>query len=72
MSAPARKLAGVMYLVGFGDHAPSESAIAVRDELIAAINDQLKRLKNVVDTDLATFNQQAAEAGMEAIKISES
>jgi hypothetical protein len=71
MSAPARKLAGVMYLVGFGDHAPSESAIAVRDELIAAINDQLKRLKNVIGIDLATFNRQAAEAGLEAVKIQE-
>lgn len=65
------KLAGVMYLVGFGDHAPSESAIAVRDELIEAINDQLKRLNNVIDTDLATFNRQATEAGLEAVKIQE-
>jgi photosystem II stability/assembly factor-like uncharacterized protein len=63
------KLAGVMALAGFGDHAPSASALAVRDELVAAIDTQLDRLEELLGNDLAAFNSQAAGAGLEAVRV---
>lgn len=63
------KLAGVMSLAGLGDHAPTDSAIAVRDELVAAIDAALTRLEDVINNDLVAFNVQAAEAGLEAIRV---
>jgi len=63
------KLAGVMSLAGFGDHAPSESALAVRDELVTAIDAQLKALDKVFNEDLVRFNQQAADVGMAAVGL---
>ncbi|HEY5775411.1 MAG TPA: hypothetical protein VIS57_04935, partial [Xanthomonadales bacterium] len=63
------KLAGVKSLAGFGDHAPTDSAIAVRDELVAAIDAALNRLEDVFTRDLAAFNAQAAEAGLEAVRV---
>ena len=63
------KLAGVMSLTNFGDHAPSAASIAVRDELVSAIDAELERLENLISTDLAAFNQQAAEAGLTAVGI---
>ena len=64
------KLAGVMSLAGYGDHAPTDSQIAVRDELVAAIDDALNRLEDVLNNDLVSFNLQAAEAGLEAVRVS--
>jgi DNA-binding FrmR family transcriptional regulator len=63
------KLAGLMSLAGRGDHAPSDSAIAVRDELVTAIDAELERLNDVFNNDLAAFNLQAAEAGLEAVRV---
>jgi hypothetical protein len=63
------KMAGVMSLAGIGDHAPTESAIAVRDELVAAIDAALKRLEDVINNDLVAFNLQAAESGLEAVRV---
>ena len=63
------KLAGVKSLAGFGDHAPTHAAIAVRDELVAAIDAALGQLEDVFTRDLAAFNIQAAEAGLEAVRV---
>lgn len=63
------KMAGVMSLASIGDHAPTESAIAVRDELVAAIDAALNRLENVINNDLVAFNLQAAESGLEAVRV---
>ena len=63
------KLAGVMFLAGFGDHAPTQSAIAVRDELVAAIDASLERLKTLFENDLTAFNKEAAEAGLQAVRV---
>lgn len=63
------KLAGVMSLAAIGDHPPTESAIAVRDELVAAIDAALAQLQAVFSNDLAAFNTQAAEAGLEAVHV---
>ena len=63
------KLAGVMFLAGFGDHAPTHSTVAVRDELVAAIDASLERLKTLFENDLAAFNKEAAEAGLQAVRV---
>jgi len=63
------KLAGVMILAGFGDHAPSDAAIAVRDELFALIDAELNQLEDVFNNDMVAFNLQAAEAGLEAVRV---
>ena len=59
-----------MSLAGYGDHAPTDSQIVVRDELVAAIDDALNRLEDVFNNDLVAFNLQAAEAGLEAVRVS--
>jgi photosystem II stability/assembly factor-like uncharacterized protein len=63
------KLAGLMILAGIGDNPPTDSTIAVRDELLAAIDAELLRLENVFKNDLTAFNLQAAEAGLEAVRV---
>ena len=63
------KLAGLMSLAALGDHAPTESAVTVRDELIAAIDAALNQLDNLLNNDVVAFNQQAAEAGLEAVRV---
>ena len=49
--------------------APSrtESASAVRDELVAAIDTQLARLESVLGPELDTFNKQIADLQLPAI-----
>jgi photosystem II stability/assembly factor-like uncharacterized protein len=61
------KLANVMIVAAYGNHPPTESAIAVRDELTAAIDAQLERLDLVLGTGLEAFNQQAADLQIPAI-----
>ena len=63
------KLAGVMYAASIGDHAPTASAIAVRDELVAAINEQLAALDVVLGERLDAFNAQVAQARIPAVAI---
>lgn len=61
------KLAGVMGMAAFGDHPPSASAIAVRDELVAAIDAQLARLETLKASDLPAYNALADRTGLPAI-----
>jgi hypothetical protein len=58
-----------MLLAGTGDQPPTDSTIAVRYELVAAVDAELLRLENVFKNDLAAFNLQAAEAGLEAVRV---
>ena len=58
-----------MSLTGFGDHAPSAAAIAVRDELVAEVDAALARLDEILNNEVAAFNQQAANAGLTAIGL---
>ena len=60
------KLAGVMGSAALGDHPPTASAMAVRDELVTQIDAALNRLESLMSEDLEAFNQQAAEAGLPA------
>jgi len=63
------KLAGVMLAASIGDHAPTASAIAVRDELVAAIDAQLAALETVLDERLAAFNDLAAKLEVPAVTV---
>ena len=58
------KLAGVASAAGIGDFPPTASAIAVRDELVAAIDAELAKLKEIVATGLPAFEAQARAAGV--------
>jgi hypothetical protein len=63
------KLAGVMRAASFGDHPPSTSTIAVRDELVTAINEQLAKLEFVLGPDLASFNTLVAGFQLPAVTV---
>ncbi|HXU29256.1 MAG TPA: glycosyl hydrolase, partial [Thermoanaerobaculia bacterium] len=58
------KLAGVAGAAGTGDFPPTASAIAVRDELVAAIDVQLAKLREIVAERLPAFESQARAAGI--------
>jgi photosystem II stability/assembly factor-like uncharacterized protein len=53
------KLAGVADSAALGANPPTAQQIAVRDELMVAINDQLAKLKSIWGTDLPAFNKLA-------------
>jgi len=63
------KLAGVMVLAAYGNHAPTESTIAVRDELVAAIDAELAKLEALLGPDLAAFNQLIARFELPAVVV---
>ena len=60
------KLAGVMGSAALGDHPPTASAVAVRDELVARIDAALAAFETLMAEDLARFNAQAEEVGLPA------
>jgi 5-carboxymethyl-2-hydroxymuconate isomerase len=51
------KLVSVAGTVAMGDGRPSEQAVQVTDELTAAIDAELARLREVLVKDLAAFNE---------------
>jgi len=65
------KLSGVMWSATFGDHPPSASTIAVRDELTAAIDEQLARLDSILDSGLTSFNDLVASYSLPAVAVKE-
>jgi len=65
------KLAGVMLASTIGDHPPTASAIAVRDQLFAAIDTQLAALDQALGQDLDRFNAQVAGMKLPAVEVSE-
>jgi hypothetical protein len=58
-----------MWSASFGDHPPSASTIAVRDELVAAIDEQLAKLESVLDSGLASFNALVARFQLPAVTV---
>ncbi len=50
------KLAGLIFVTGIGEYRPTAQAVAVRDLLISAIDEQLTQLAEVLDKDVAAFN----------------
>ena len=65
------KLAGVMLSATIGDHPPTASAIAVRDELFAAVDAQLAALDRTLGDELQQFNQLVAESKLPAVALGE-
>jgi len=63
------KLANLLGLASIGDFRPTDSMVAVRDELSAAIDAELARLRAVWEADLAEVNRLAAEAGVAAVLL---
>jgi hypothetical protein len=63
------KLANLLGLASIGDFRPTDSMLAVRDELSAAIDAELARLRAVWEADLAEVNRLAAEAGVAAVML---
>ncbi|HSL85283.1 MAG TPA: glycosyl hydrolase, partial [Thermoanaerobaculia bacterium] len=63
------KLANLVGLAGIGDHRPTDQMLEVRDELVAAIDAELAKLRTVWEEDLAEVNRLAAEAGVAAVLL---
>jgi hypothetical protein len=63
------KLAGVMLAATIGDHPPTASAIAVRDELFAAVDSQLGQLEKVLGPGIDDFNKRVAELQLPAVSV---
>jgi photosystem II stability/assembly factor-like uncharacterized protein len=63
------KLNGVAGSVSLGDARPTAQALQVRNDVTAAIDVQLAKLRGVWDTDLAAFNQLAREKGVAAVIV---
>ena len=63
------KLAGVAGLASIGDFRPTDSMVAVRDELVAAIDAELAELRAAWEAELAEVNRLAAEAGVDFVTL---
>jgi photosystem II stability/assembly factor-like uncharacterized protein len=61
------KLNGVAAEASIGTFRPTAQAIAVRDQLVAAIDAQLAKLDDLLAHDLPAFNRQSAGAGVQAV-----
>ncbi len=65
------KLAGVARSASVGDFAPTAQSYAVRDELIAAIDAELAKLRTVWESELPALNAAVLESQVPAVKIDE-
>jgi photosystem II stability/assembly factor-like uncharacterized protein len=63
------KLANLAQSAGVGEYAPTAQAQAVRQELTAAIDAQLAKLKEIWDRDLPAFSKKVAESGVPAVAV---
>jgi photosystem II stability/assembly factor-like uncharacterized protein len=61
------KLNGVASSAALGDYRPTAQAVQAKEQLTAAIDAQLARLRALWDGDLARFNQLAREKGVAAV-----
>jgi photosystem II stability/assembly factor-like uncharacterized protein len=63
------KLSGVAGSASQGDYRPTAQAVAVQKELVAAIDVQLAKLKEVWDQDLKKLNDLAHEKGVAPVVV---
>ena len=63
------KLAALGDTVAAGDNAPTAQAAAVRDELVAAIDRELARLRRVWTSDLPALNKLVREREVPAVPL---
>jgi hypothetical protein len=61
------KLAGLVSVVGSADAAPTTQAREVFEQLSTRIDEQLVKLNELIETDVADFNQSVREANVTAI-----
>jgi hypothetical protein len=61
------KLLGVAGSAIVGDYPPTAQAVAVKDQLVAAIDVQLAKLRQIWEGDLARFNAMAREKSVPAV-----
>jgi photosystem II stability/assembly factor-like uncharacterized protein len=63
------KLAAVAGVVAEADAAPTVQSYVVSEELVTKINEQLRLLQQVMQTDLAAFNQLVREQNIPAVIV---
>ena len=55
------KLESLIHVVSIGDYKPTDQAQAAFEDLDARVDEKLKDLKNLVQTDLSGFNNMLKE-----------
>ena len=63
------KLASLSDSVGTGDFGPTAQAIAVSQQLLAAIDGELTKLKQIWETELPAFNRLVREQAIDAVVL---
>jgi len=63
------KLAALTGVVGGADSAPTEQSFAVYEEVVGKINLQLKKLEEVMRTDLPAFNKMVRDQDVPAVIV---
>jgi hypothetical protein len=63
------KLAGLLGVAGTGDHAPTAQAMAVRDELFAAVDAELSKFRLIIEERIPAFNRLVREQNVPAIGL---
>jgi hypothetical protein len=61
------KLVALSQVIASGDYAPTNGQSGVFDELSAQLDGHLKRLQDVIDTDVAGFIETLSELGLPAV-----
>jgi photosystem II stability/assembly factor-like uncharacterized protein len=61
------KLVSLAGGVSDGDNRPTESSMQVKDELVAAVDGELAKLRNLMDSDMARFNAMLAQKKVPAV-----
>ena len=61
------KLAWLAAVISSAQTAPARQAYELYEDLSQRIDVQLQRLKEIIDTDVAAFNQLMSESGVPAI-----
>ncbi|HEX8141552.1 MAG TPA: hypothetical protein VF553_03090 [Pyrinomonadaceae bacterium] len=61
------KLAALAGVVGSADAAPTDQSYVVYEEQVGLINTQLRRMEQIMTTDLAAFNRLAREQNIPAV-----
>ncbi len=65
------KIGAVSSIASYGDFRPTDQAVAVKDELMAKINDQLEKFESIKSEKLPAMNALIREKQVDVIKISD-
>ena len=63
------KLAALASTASIGDYRPTRQALAVKQELTAAIDAELAKLRTILETDLPAFNELVREKAIPAVIV---